>query len=142
MKGRLAQLVERFIYTEDVGGSSPSSSTMSIFRTLLRFAKTFFASYNDPDLKGLIEIVTVLFLIATVFYHYFEGWSYFDSLYFSVTTLFTVGLGDFYPKTLPGKVFTIFYIIVGVAAFLGFVNLYIVHHQKSVVHEEDKKLPN
>ena len=26
-QGRLAQLVERFIYTEDVGGSSPSSST-------------------------------------------------------------------------------------------------------------------
>ena len=25
--GRLAQLVERFIYTEDVGGPSPSSST-------------------------------------------------------------------------------------------------------------------
>jgi hypothetical protein len=25
--GRLAQLVERFVYTEDVGGSSPSSPT-------------------------------------------------------------------------------------------------------------------
>src|SRR5690606_32553854 len=27
-KGRLAQLVERFVYTEDVGGSSPSSPTI------------------------------------------------------------------------------------------------------------------
>ena len=27
MYGRLAQLVERFIYTEDVGGSSPPSPT-------------------------------------------------------------------------------------------------------------------
>src|SRR5271155_2092823 len=26
-RGRLAQLVERFLYTEDVGGSSPSSPT-------------------------------------------------------------------------------------------------------------------
>tara|TARA_R110002110_G_scaffold164897_3_gene365114 strand:+ start:492 stop:725 length:234 start_codon:yes stop_codon:yes gene_type:complete len=26
--GRLAQLVERFVYTEDVGGSSPSSPTI------------------------------------------------------------------------------------------------------------------
>jgi hypothetical protein len=26
-EGRLAQLVERFVYTEDVGGSSPSSPT-------------------------------------------------------------------------------------------------------------------
>jgi hypothetical protein len=28
-QGRLAQLVERFVYTEDVGGSSPSSPTIS-----------------------------------------------------------------------------------------------------------------
>ncbi len=27
MRGRLAQLVERFLYTEDVGGSSPSAPT-------------------------------------------------------------------------------------------------------------------
>ena len=29
-EGRLAQLVERFVYTEDVGGSSPSSPTISM----------------------------------------------------------------------------------------------------------------
>ena len=28
-RGRLAQLVERFVYTEDVGGSSPSSPTIA-----------------------------------------------------------------------------------------------------------------
>lgn len=35
--GRLAQLVERFVYTEDVGGSSPSSPTM-ISNTYIAFA--------------------------------------------------------------------------------------------------------
>ncbi len=28
--GRLAQLVERFLYTEDVGGSSPSAPTTAV----------------------------------------------------------------------------------------------------------------
>ena len=32
--GRLAQLVERFVYTEDVGGSSPSSPTILSKRPL------------------------------------------------------------------------------------------------------------
>ncbi len=32
--GRLAQLVERFVYTEDVGGSSPSSPTTLRLRRL------------------------------------------------------------------------------------------------------------
>ncbi len=34
-RGRLAQLVERLLYTEDVGGSSPSSPTR-IVQVLLR----------------------------------------------------------------------------------------------------------
>ena len=45
-----------------------------------------------------------------------------DSLYFSVTTLTTVGYGDFFPKTDAGKMFTIFYILAGVGILLGFVN--------------------
>ena len=36
--GRLAQLVERFVYTEDVGGSSPSSPT-TLRRKWLRVAR-------------------------------------------------------------------------------------------------------
>gem|GEM_PF-5275888 len=30
LEGRLAQLVERFVYTEDAGGSSPSSPTIPL----------------------------------------------------------------------------------------------------------------
>ena len=32
--GRLAQLVERFLYTEDVGGSSPSAPTTVLLKCL------------------------------------------------------------------------------------------------------------
>ena len=37
--GRLAQLVERFVYTEDVGGSSPSSPTIQTPDLYVIFAK-------------------------------------------------------------------------------------------------------
>jgi hypothetical protein len=39
-----------------------------------------------------------------------------DALYFSVTTVSTVGLGDLSPQTDIGKLFTVVYIFVGVAA--------------------------
>ena len=42
-EGRLAQLVERFVYTEDVGGSSPSSPTI-----LPPFAEMAFTVHNLP----------------------------------------------------------------------------------------------
>lgn len=48
-----------------------------------------------------------------------EGWSWIDSLCFSVTIMSTVGLGDFSPATQFGKVFTVFYIFVGVGVFVA-----------------------
>jgi hypothetical protein len=67
--------------------------------------------------KGFVaSFVTLLFLLAlgTLFYMTYEKWSLVDSLYFSVTTIATVGYGDLHPTTPISKVFTIFYIFFGV----------------------------
>jgi voltage-gated potassium channel len=45
-----------------------------------------------------------------------------DALYFSVTTLTTVALGDLYPTTTLGKLFTIIYIFAGLSLVLGFID--------------------
>lgn len=60
---------------------------------------------------------------GVVFYHYVEKLSYVDSLYFSVITLTTVGYGDISPQTTVGKLFTIFYVLVGIAIIATFANL-------------------
>jgi len=67
--------------------------------------------------KGFIETFFLLIIIlatGTFFYSQHEGWSIIDSLYFSVITITTVGYGDFHPTTDASKIFTIFYIFVGV----------------------------
>ena len=104
---------------------------MFILPSFLKFTKTLISSYSDPDMKGLIEILVFILSFGTLFYHFVEGWSILDSLYFSVATLVTVGYGNFAPKTDIGKMFTIVYIFVGVGAFLGFMNLYIAHHRST-----------
>lgn len=43
-----------------------------------------------------------------------EGWQYDDALYWAMVTITTVGFGDLTPDTDGGKVFTIFYAILGV----------------------------
>ncbi|HKO33517.1 MAG TPA: potassium channel family protein [Candidatus Limnocylindria bacterium] len=59
---------------------------------------------------------------GTIFYSLVEDWSPLDSLYFSVTTLATVGYGDFAPKTEIGKVFTIFFVLAGVGVLVVFAS--------------------
>lgn len=69
--------------------------------------------------KSIIGTILTVIGIGAVFYHYVEGLSWLDSFYFCVITLTTVGYGDITPQTDIGKVFTIFYILIGVGIIAG-----------------------
>jgi voltage-gated potassium channel len=53
-------------------------------------------------------------LAGTIGYHFLEGMSYFEALYFTVTTITTVGYGDLVPKTTGGRIFTMILVLSGV----------------------------
>ena len=75
----------------------------------------------------IIDALTIFYSLlsllvsGSLFYTAVEGWSLVDSLYFSVMTLSTVGYGDFHPSTTLGKIFTVFYIVVGAGIFVAFI---------------------
>lgn len=89
---------------------------------ILAFVRSLLYSLRDPKFRGLVLFTLIIILSGTVFYHNTEKWSYLDALYFCIVTLATVGYGDFVPKTTPGKIFTMIFIILGIGAFLAFVN--------------------
>lgn len=51
---------------------------------------------------------------GTLGYHIIEGWSLFDALYMTITTLATVGYGEIHPLSTSGRAFTMVIIFVGV----------------------------
>ncbi len=89
---------------------------------LIRFFRALWQSLKDPEFQALFLLVVTMLASGALFYRQVEGWSLLDSLYFSVITLTTVGYGDFSPSTTAGKIFTMFYIFVGIGIILGFVN--------------------
>lgn len=76
-----------------------------------------------------LGILSVLLTAGTLFYSHFEKWSYLDSLYFSVTTLATVGFGDLHPTNPASKIFTMIFIFMGVGLVLYVVSTF----SKSIV---------
>ena len=92
----------------------------------------------NKSYRTLTISVFIVLLIGTSFYTYVEGWKWLDSFYFSVITLTTIGYGDITPKTDIGKVFTIFYILIGVGIIFGFINAFYEH--RVVRYKEIKRL--
>jgi len=76
---------------------------------------------------------------GTVFFHFVEKWGWFDSFYFSVITLTTVGYGDFSPQTVPGKAFVIVYILTGIGIILGLINAIYEHRVNQFRERQEKK---
>ena len=100
---------------------------LPLFYTFYRFGKSTWKTFKDPEFEALGTLTVLILVIGTLTYHGLEGWGYVDSLYFSVTTLTTVGYGDFAPHTELGRIFTIAYLLIGIGILLGFINAVASH---------------
>jgi voltage-gated potassium channel len=69
---------------------------------------------------GLVVVaaILVIILVGTVGYTLIEGWGLLDSLFMTVTTIFTVGFGEVHPLSRAGEIFTLLLIIGGVGTIL------------------------
>ncbi|KAH8811241.1 TOK2 potassium channel [Xylogone sp. PMI_703] len=77
--------------------------------------------------KALVIFLVAWFVLwivsAGIFYRSesSQGWSYFVALYFTYTSLTTIGYGDFYPTSNFGKVFFVFWSLLAVPILTNLV---------------------
>jgi voltage-gated potassium channel len=95
----------------------------AFFLLFYRFLRGMWNGMKDKDFRNLFLWLLMVIVFGSWFYMRVEHWSVLDSFYFSITTLATVGFGDLYPHTAAGKIFTIFYILVGIGMLSGFIIL-------------------
>ncbi|MUV02484.1 two pore domain potassium channel family protein [Flavobacterium rakeshii] len=105
---------------------------MLFFNTITSFLK-------NREYRDLLYTTTIILIVGTISYHFIEGWSLVNSLYFSVITLTTIGYGDFAPQTDLGKMFTIVYILMGLGIILQFINTVKNHYSETRNKHHHKK---
>jgi voltage-gated potassium channel len=79
------------------------------------------------DILRGIGILLLILVIGTIGYHFVEGWSFFDSLFMTVTTITTVGYREIHPLSLSGQIFTMVLILGGVGTALYVLTTLVMH---------------
>ena len=81
------------------------------------------STWDKHASRYIVTMALALFALGTIAYRLLEGWEWIDSFYFSAVALTTVGFGDFTPTTTGSKLFTVFYIIGGIALITAYLNV-------------------
>ncbi|MDI3486237.1 MAG: voltage-gated potassium channel [Methanolobus sp.] len=115
---------------------------LSFVLTFFIFIRSLFNMFKEPEFRSIFTLVIFTLTLGTITYHSIEGWTWLDSLYFSVITLTTIGFGDLAPATDIGKIFTIIYVFIGLGILLGFVNASGEHFRKQQVERMSQRNPN
>ena len=87
-------------------------------------SRTFFLDVLfDRQTRPIFIYAATVVGIGAALYHWLEGWSWLDSVYFVVITLTTIGYGDLHPTKPVTKLITIFYGINGIILLLMFFDI-------------------
>lgn len=77
----------------------------------------------DKKTRPVFVWAVAMIFIGTFVFHWLEGWSWIDSLYFSVVSLTTVGYGDFVPTEPLTKLLSVVYIISGIGMLFSLIDV-------------------
>jgi voltage-gated potassium channel len=68
-------------------------------------------------IRQIVILLVILHIVGVAGYMIIEGWGFLDALFMTVITLGTVGYSETKPLDTNGKIFTIFFILIGIGTF-------------------------
>lgn len=98
--------------------------------------------YGDTlEIKLEKELIVVWLLLVTGsgLFHFTEWRSYFDSLYFCIITLTSVGYGDLVPVTMVGKTLTMIFALTALPLYIYTMKIIIEDKMISLKDNQTKR---
>lgn len=113
-----------------------------MLRLLKRETKKLFGAFLHPTFIYLTVVGNSILVIATLIVYFLEKdvnpdmKTYFDSLWWGVSTITTIGYGDVLPITFAGKIISIFLMYTGTVLFVTFTGVIMTFLMKEEVERE------
>ena len=87
-------------------------------------AKQLYSLHVHPTLEKYSNLIYVIifYIVGVSFYCNTEDWRFIEGMYFVTQTVSTVGYGNLVPTTPGGKVFIIFYVLIGILLIFSIIN--------------------
>ncbi len=104
----------------------------SVFAQYGAAIRSFNRSVRHPRHQAFALAVVIVLVSGVIFYNLTEDWSLSDSLYFTVSALTTIGIGDLAPTTTFSRLFTVLYAIVGIGLIGTLLNLVFTNAQQAI----------
>ena len=98
-----------------------NGGNMNMETQLLEAMRAESARAKKKMIYAMVMLLCV-YVAAIGIYHYAEGWEWEDSVYFTTSTVTTVGYGDLVPHSYYGRLITIPLMWIGIA--VGFYFIY------------------
>ncbi|GMH80577.1 hypothetical protein TrST_g622 [Triparma strigata] len=127
--------------TEVSGESKKVTRSLSRKEMDEKLAKEEADQENEEDVKRRGHIIKSIVYIAlavasgTIFFALSEDFSWVDALYMSCITVTSVGYGDKRPQTRSGKIFAMFWILLGTFLVAKAIGGYLEYHSTMKQHE-------
>ncbi|MCX6808238.1 MAG: potassium channel family protein [Candidatus Berkelbacteria bacterium] len=93
--------------------------------------------FKRIELHIIFALLTIGFLIVAgaTFYKIYEHMAWVDAFYFTITTVMTIGYGDFRPTSSLTKIVTMFYALISVPTVVFCLGLIVEDYFEERVHK-------
>ena len=119
--------IVRALSNDGASGPDPNLDVNTVFKDpapVKDFLNGGILPFLTKHKKSIFKLVVVFlyYVVGCIYYNANMEWDALDCIYFITVSITTVGYGDYSPDNNSGRMFTCFYVLIGIIVVFGAIN--------------------